>query len=154
MERPKGRSRIGGRSDWPYFRKIRSVRSKHERNRDGTYHSCLIAKTVANPKPGSDEIGRAFEDGWIPGTRSLTFIGEVVAADGRRVNELFIVDADSAFIPRFFDMGDGNDNASSSGSTFNNIRITRFADIPGHRASPHPLVIGREPVPMESESLF
>jgi hypothetical protein len=109
-----------------------SVRSKHERNRDGTYHSCLIAKTVANPKPGSDEIGRAFEDGWIPGTRSLTFIGEVVATDGRRVNELFIVDAESAFIPRFFEMG-SKTSLPPVPDHVSQFRITHFADLPGQK---------------------
>ncbi|QEL15291.1 DUF3748 domain-containing protein [Limnoglobus roseus] len=67
------------------------VNRGHPRNHDGGYFSVLITKTTANPKPGSDEIAKAFEEGWI-GNRSLAFQGHVVAEKGETISELFVVD--------------------------------------------------------------
>ncbi|PTX95839.1 DUF3748 domain-containing protein [Opitutus sp. ER46] len=75
----------------------------HPRSHDGSAFSVLVTRTVAKPRPGSDEISRAFEEGWV-GTRgyrkpdgswqqrALAFQGRVVAADGREHAEVFIVD--------------------------------------------------------------
>lgn len=79
------------------------VARSHPRNHDGTYFSVLVTRTVASPRPGSDEISRAFEEGWIgndgylrpDGTRqrrALAFQGLVTAADGRPHAEVFVVD--------------------------------------------------------------
>jgi hypothetical protein len=68
------------------------VSQDHPRNHDGEYFSVLATRTTANPKPGSDEIKRAFEEGWVgsngyvrpDGTRqrrALAFQGLIVAAD-------------------------------------------------------------------------
>jgi Tol biopolymer transport system component len=73
------------------------------RNHDGNYFSVLITHTKANPRAGSDEIRRAFEEGWIgengyrkpDGTRqkrALAFQGEVVTAKGETISEVFIAD--------------------------------------------------------------
>jgi WD40 repeat protein len=80
-----------------------SVKRNHPRNHDGQYFSVLVARTTANPKPGSDEIKRAFEEGWVgndgylraDGTqqkRALAFQGHVVIAQEETVSEIFIVD--------------------------------------------------------------
>jgi len=43
-------------------RPVRTSRS-HPRNHDGEYFTCLaIARTTADPRPGSDEISRACEE--------------------------------------------------------------------------------------------
>ena len=63
----------------------------HTRNRDGTYFCVAVTRLTAHPKPGSDEIKKAFEEGWI-GTNSLAFQGHVVAENGATVSELFVVD--------------------------------------------------------------
>ncbi|TFG49316.1 MAG: DUF3748 domain-containing protein, partial [Candidatus Brocadiia bacterium] len=34
-------------------------------NNDGEWFSVLVAKVTSNPKPGSDEISRAFSDAWV-----------------------------------------------------------------------------------------
>lgn len=79
------------------------VKQDHPRNHDGSHFTVLVAKTVNHPRPGSDEINRAFEDGWIgvggylknDGTRqrrAIAFQGQVVAKDGQDVNEVFVVD--------------------------------------------------------------
>lgn len=83
----------------------------HPRNHDGTHFTVLVTRTKANPQPGSDEIKRAFEEGWIgsngylkPGgtrqKRALAFQGEVVAKDGKAISEVFVVDIpDDVTIP-------------------------------------------------------
>jgi hypothetical protein len=75
----------------------------HPRNHDGDYFSVLATRTIAHPKPGSDEIKKAFEEGWI-GTngyvnsegkhqrRALAFQGHVVAESGETISEVFVAD--------------------------------------------------------------
>jgi len=81
---------------------VRVARS-HPRNHDGDYFCVVVTATVNRPQPGSDEISRAFEEGWIgdhgyvraDGThqrRALAFLGLVTAPDGRTHAEVFIVD--------------------------------------------------------------
>lgn len=80
-----------------------AVKRDHPRNHDGSHFTVLVAKTVNHPRPGSDEINRAFEDGWVgvdgyvklDGTRqrrAIAFQGQVVAKDGQSVSEVFLVD--------------------------------------------------------------
>lgn len=79
------------------------VGRNHPRNGDGAWFSVLVTRTVAHPRPGSDEISRACEEGWVgvAGYRradgiwqrhALAFQGTVVAADGREHTEVFVVD--------------------------------------------------------------
>ena len=75
----------------------------HERNHDGEFFTVLVTRTVAAPVPGSDEIGKAFEEGWV-GTngylrpdgvrqrRALAFQGNVTTKAGATNAEVFIVD--------------------------------------------------------------
>ena len=81
---------------------VRVARS-HPRNNDGDYFSVVVTRTAARPRPGSDEISRAFEEGWIgvdgyvraDGTRqrrALAFQGLVTAAAGREHAEVFVAD--------------------------------------------------------------
>ncbi|WP_020469053.1 DUF3748 domain-containing protein [Zavarzinella formosa] len=70
------------------------VPKTHPRNHDGEAFTVLISRTVANPKPGSDEIKKAYEEGWIirDGKRSLAFLGDTVDENGNTVPEIFIAD--------------------------------------------------------------
>lgn len=79
------------------------VRRRHPRNHDGTHFTVLVTQTADAPRPGSDEICRACEEGWVgiggymrpDGTRqrrAIAFQGVVVAPDGRPVVEAFVVD--------------------------------------------------------------
>lgn len=79
------------------------VKKDHMRNHDGEFFSVVVTRTIANPKPGSDEIKKAFEEGWVgtngylrpDGTRqiqALAFQGLVVTAKGETTSEVFIVD--------------------------------------------------------------
>lgn len=79
------------------------VGKDHPRNHDGEYFTVLVTRTTANPRSGSDEIQRAFEEGWV-GTngyvradgsrqrRALAFQGRVVTLRGETISEVFIVD--------------------------------------------------------------
>lgn len=83
-------------------RPVRASRG-HPRNHDGDYFSVLATRTTARPKPGSDEIMKAFEEAWI-GTngyvnsagqrrrRALAFQGQVIAAGGEMISEVFAAD--------------------------------------------------------------
>jgi hypothetical protein len=79
------------------------VSKDHPRNHDGEYFTVLAARVTANPKPGSDEIKKAFEEGWVgtngyvraDGSRqkhALAFQGNVVTAKGEALAEVFVVD--------------------------------------------------------------
>lgn len=74
-----------------------SVDQDDPRNHEGTHFSCLITRTHDQPTPGSDEISRACEEGWIGEAkghqnRSIAFQGRVTALDGAEHDEVFVVD--------------------------------------------------------------
>lgn len=80
-----------------------SVALDHPRNHDGSAFSVLVTRTENEPRPGSDEISRAFEDAWV-GThgyvrpdgarqrRAIAFQGHVVTNQGKTISEAFVVD--------------------------------------------------------------
>lgn len=79
------------------------VNKDHPRNHDGAFFSAVVTRTVANPRPGSDQINRACEEGWVgtngyvrgDGTRqkhALAFQGQVVTGAGTPISEVFVVD--------------------------------------------------------------
>lgn len=63
----------------------------HPREYAGTCWSVLVSRTTPTPQPGSDEINRAYEEGWV-GNNRLAFIGDTLSVTGVKVPELFIVD--------------------------------------------------------------
>lgn len=80
-----------------------TVPTTHLRNHDGNFFTVLATRTVAQPKPGSDEISKAFEEGWIgtngylrtDGTRqrrAIAFQGQVVTTKGETISEIFVAD--------------------------------------------------------------
>ncbi len=79
------------------------VPATHDRNHDGTAFTVLVTELTDDPRPGSDEISRACEEGWIgvagydrgDGTRqrhALAFQGTVTATTGAVYPEVFLVD--------------------------------------------------------------
>ena len=75
----------------------------HPRNHDGDYFSVIVTRTTAQPRPGSDEIKKAFEEAWVgtngylraDGTRqrrALAFQGHVVSTNHETFAEVFIAD--------------------------------------------------------------
>ncbi|MBN1558094.1 MAG: DUF3748 domain-containing protein, partial [Lentisphaerae bacterium] len=80
-----------------------AVKKDHPRNHDGTAFSVVVSRTVNRPRPGSDEISRAFSDAWVgtngyvraDGTRqkkAIAFQGRVRTTSGEDIVEVFIVD--------------------------------------------------------------
>jgi hypothetical protein len=79
-----------------------TVPPTHPRNHSG-HVTVLVTRLADEPRPGGDEISRAFEEAWVgaagyrrpDGTwqrRALAFQGRVTATDGTPVDEVFIVD--------------------------------------------------------------
>ncbi|WP_333011150.1 DUF3748 domain-containing protein [Kluyvera sichuanensis] len=63
---------------------------QHPREYAGSHWCVLVSQTTAQPQPGSDEINRAYEEGWV-GSSALAFIGDTVSLTGEKVPELFLV---------------------------------------------------------------
>jgi dipeptidyl aminopeptidase/acylaminoacyl peptidase len=79
------------------------VSHAHPRNHDGDYFTVLVTRTTAKPRPGSDEISRAAEEGWVGangyvrpnGSRqkhALAFQGQLLSPTGQTMSEVFIAD--------------------------------------------------------------
>lgn len=75
----------------------------HPREHAGSRWCALVSRTTPTPRPGSDEINRAYEEGWVGNNgylkadgsrqrRALAFIGDTLSTRGEKVPELFIVD--------------------------------------------------------------
>jgi hypothetical protein len=79
------------------------VPARHARNHDGSAFTVLVTRLTDTPRPGSDEISRAFEEAWI-GTdgyrradgsrqpRALAFQGSVITPTGTTISEVFVAD--------------------------------------------------------------
>ncbi|REG88716.1 DUF3748 domain-containing protein [Algoriphagus antarcticus] len=74
-----------------------------DENFDGNSFAILLAEVKANPAPGSDEISKAYEEGWVgkdgytktDGSSqkvALAFLGDVLSVSGEKVTEVFIAD--------------------------------------------------------------
>lgn len=72
-------------------------------NLDGTMFSMVVARITDRPRNGSDEISKAYEEGWIGvdgytdesgnhHPRSVAFLGDVRGSDGTLITEVFVVD--------------------------------------------------------------
>lgn len=72
-------------------------------NISGAMFSMVVTKVTENPEWGSDEISKAYEDGWIGGdgytdgegnrhTLAIACLGDVRSTEGELVTEVFVVD--------------------------------------------------------------
>ena len=80
-----------------------TVPRSHPRNHNGTHFSMLVTRTVNRPRPGTDDISRAFSDAWV-GTdgyeradesrqeKAIAFQGHVRTESGDTISEVFVVD--------------------------------------------------------------
>ncbi|MEY0431877.1 DUF3748 domain-containing protein [Providencia rettgeri] len=78
----------------------------HFREYSGDYFCCVLTRTTQQPKPSSDEISRAYEEGWVGQKgyqkengewqeRALVFIGDTHSTNGEIIPEIYIVDLPS-----------------------------------------------------------
>jgi dipeptidyl aminopeptidase/acylaminoacyl peptidase len=76
---------------------------KAPENNDGLMFSAVVVRVTPNPRPGSDEIKKTFEDSWIGRDgyrrpdgfwqrRARAFLGTVVDENRREFTEVFVVD--------------------------------------------------------------
>lgn len=71
---------------------------KHEGNNNGDYYAVVIADVKADPKPGSDEISKAFDECWVGRVGQenvlylLAFQGNTLNKQGEIVTEIFVVE--------------------------------------------------------------
>lgn len=79
------------------------VPRSHPRNHGGSSFTVLVTRLMDEPRPGSDEIMKAFEEAWVGADgyvrrdgsrqrRALAFQGNVVTDAGRTISEVFVVD--------------------------------------------------------------
>lgn len=68
-----------------------TVLAQHPREYCGSHWCVLVSQTTPEPTPGSDEISRAYEEGWV-GNHALAFIGDTLSESGEKVPELFLVE--------------------------------------------------------------
>lgn len=78
-------------------------RHGHVRNQAGSHFSVIVTPIASNPRPGSDDLLRACEEGWIGNDgyvrsdgprqrRALAFQGTVLAKTGQAIVEVFVCD--------------------------------------------------------------
>ncbi len=72
-------------------------------NNDGQYFAAVVARVTENPRPGTDEIDKAFDEGWIGENgyqkadsswqhRAVAFQGNVRNAKNETIAEVFVTD--------------------------------------------------------------
>jgi hypothetical protein len=75
----------------------------HPHNHDGAWFSVLVTRTTSDPRAGSDDITKAFEDAWVGESgyikadgshqsRAIAFQGDVITEKGETISEVFIAD--------------------------------------------------------------
>ncbi|MBQ0349996.1 DUF3748 domain-containing protein [Providencia rettgeri] len=76
---------------------------QHCREYNGDYFCCVVTQTTLEPAPNSDQISRAYEEGWVGvrgyqksngewQERALAFIGDTHSINGDIVPEVYLVD--------------------------------------------------------------
>ena len=84
-------------------KRVSILGENNEENFDGNGFAFLLAEVTINPKPGSDEISKAYEECWVgdagytkPGgsiqKRAMAFLGDVISESREKVTEVFIAD--------------------------------------------------------------
>jgi hypothetical protein len=71
--------------------------NSHSGNVCGSYYAALLAEVVENPRAGSDEICKAFDECWLEtpvfdGNYQLAFQGNVLNTQGQLITEVFCVE--------------------------------------------------------------
>ncbi|MEM9983708.1 MAG: DUF3748 domain-containing protein, partial [Bacteroidota bacterium] len=81
-----------------------------EEDLSGERFAFLVTRLTEQPQPGTDQIDRAYEEGWIgqrgyarpDGTqqwRALAFLGDLRDHQGRKLTEVFVVDLPTELAP-------------------------------------------------------
>ncbi|EOE6861082.1 DUF3748 domain-containing protein [Cronobacter dublinensis] len=121
----------------------------HPREYAGTHWCALVSRTTPAPRPGSDEINRAYEEGWVghhgyqkaDGSwqpRALAFIGDTLTPAGVKAPELFIVDLpqEEAVWKQAFPGSETTMPAPPAGVTQRRLTFTHNRRYPGLATTP------------------
>lgn len=83
----------------PYSNPI--IVSEHAGNNNGSYYAAIVSDVVANPKAGSNEINKAFDECWLTPLESaakdhysIAFQGNTLNKEGDVLTEIFVVGID------------------------------------------------------------
>ncbi|ELY6213408.1 DUF3748 domain-containing protein [Cronobacter dublinensis] len=121
----------------------------HPREYAGSHWCALVSRTTPAPRPGSDEINRAYEEGWVghhgyqkaDGSwqpRALAFIGDTLTPAGVKAPELFIVDLpqEEAVWKQAFPGSETTMPAPPAGVTQRRLTFTHDRRYPGLATTP------------------
>jgi len=108
-----------------------------------------VSRTTPAPRPGSDEINRAYEEGWVGDhgyqksdgswqPRALAFIGDTLTPAGVKAPELFIVDLpqEEAVWKQAFPGSETTMPAPPAGVTQRRLTFTHDRRYPGLATTP------------------
>ena len=82
---------------------VNAKKDGKEENNNGEMFTAIVTKVTEKPKPGSNEIEKAYADGWVGKngylrkdntrqTRAIAFLGDTRDAENNLVTEVYIVD--------------------------------------------------------------
>lgn len=116
-----------------------NVPRTHPRNHDGIAFSVVVTHTTDDPRPGSDEISKAFEESWID-DKTIAFQGHVVTNRDETISEVFVVELpDDLTVP-----GDGPLEGTTAtrprpprGTTQRRLTFTEGQKFPGLQGPRH-----------------
>ncbi|EOY5423575.1 DUF3748 domain-containing protein [Cronobacter dublinensis] len=121
----------------------------HPREYAGSHWCALVSRTTPAPRPGSDEINRAYEEGWVGDhgyqkadgswqPRALAFIGDTLTPAGVKAPELFIVDLpqEEAVWKQAFPGSETTMPAPPAGVTQRRLTFTHDRRYPGLATTP------------------
>ena len=123
-------------------------------NIDGKMFSVVVTKVIENPQSGSDEIDRAYSDGWIGEKgykkldgffqkRAVAFLGDTRGKNGKKLTEVFVVDIPDDIIKSDSEKPiEGTDKIRPmppKGTIQRRITFTGSRKYSGIQGPPHPL---------------
>ncbi len=101
----------------------------------GVATAALVVPVTLSPRPGSDDILRAFDEDWLD-DRTLAFQGIVLTASGEKITELFLAELPEDF-PPFLPSADTP--PESLPAPLRGVSIRRLTHTASH---PHPGIQG------------
>ncbi|NGM61338.1 DUF3748 domain-containing protein [Sphingobacterium sp. SGG-5] len=74
------------------------VVEKHVANNDGEMYAAIVTDVVRDPKWGSDEISKAFDECWVGDKHTIAFQGHTKNEQGETITEIYVVDIDEEVV--------------------------------------------------------
>lgn len=69
-------------------------------NNNGLLFSAIVSEVVRDPKWGSDEISKAFDECWVGNSNTIAFQGNTRNEKGETITEIYLVNIDSGLIKK------------------------------------------------------